>query len=236
MNTANSQAKERLERNLEVLQFYCSPGFDFASAMSADPGGVPQRFVTSSILPGIVGSDELGYWPSYELLREIEDDVTVLAERGRVSQIFPRWKAFEQLDRRLTKLRLKLRVDNLIGRARAVLAKLPRESELNEVVGLAIAGNAQAQCSLRDMIMKTETLAELLQADRQMERQRFMAQPVAKWTVHLGHPMAKDFVCIAGFDPPGQDTRDFHRRILQWDRVRRHRLAKKTSLKSVTPI
>ena len=181
----------------------------------------------SPLLRGIFGSDELGFWPSYELLGEIEDDVTVLAERGRIRQIHPVWKAFEQLDKRLTKLRLKLRVDNLIGRARDVLAKLPRESELNKVVRLAIAGDIQARCSLGDMVMKTEKLGELLQADRQMESRRFMAQPVAKWTVCLGHPMAKDFVCIAGFDPPGQDTRDFQRRILQWDRVRRHRLAKK---------
>ena len=74
--------------------------------------------------------------------------MTVLAERGRSQTDFSGWKAIEQLDKRLTKLRLKLRVDNLIGRARAVLAKLPRESELNKVVRLAIAGNIQAHCSV----------------------------------------------------------------------------------------
>jgi hypothetical protein len=137
------------------------------------------------------------------------------------------------VDRRLTKLRLKLRVGNLISRASAML---PGESALNKVVRLAIAGDIQARCLLGDMVMNTEKLDELLQADRQIVRQRCMAGPVAQWTVRIGHPMAKDFVCAAGFDPPGQDTRDFHRRILQWDRVRRHRLAKKTSSKSVTPI
>jgi hypothetical protein len=224
LNPILAAPMERLERNLKNLSFYCNPGFKL-------DGGVAS-FVPS-VLRGIPGTYELGYWPSYELLQEIEDDVIVLAERGRVRQIFPRWKAFEQLDRRLTKLRLKLRVGNLISRAHAML---PSESELNKLVTLAIAGNIQARCSLGDMVMKTEKLAEVLQADRQMERQRYMAHPVARWTVWLRHPMAKDFVCIAGGDLPGQDWRDSHRRILQWDRVRRHRSAKKTSLKSVTPI
>jgi hypothetical protein len=87
------------------------------------------------------------------------------------------------------------------------------------------------------MIMNTEKLAELLKAERQMERKRCMAQPLARWTVSIGHPMAKDFVYIAGFEPTDLDWhRRWHRRIMQWDRVRRHRLAQKASLKSVTPI
>jgi hypothetical protein len=218
---------ERLERNLEILQFYCSPGV-LPGVVAANP------FMISSILRGIFGSHELGYWPSYELLREIEDDVTVLAERGRVRQIFPCWKAFEQLDKRLTKLRLKLRVDNLIGRASKLLSD---ESQLAKALAVATTGNALAQRSLNaasgpeSISAAAKTAAqkhyELLQAHGQMERQRCMAQPVATWTVSIGHPMAKDFVCIAGFDPPGQDWRDSHRRILLWDRVRRHRLAKK---------
>jgi hypothetical protein len=191
---------ERLERNLENLSFYCSPGF------MPPRDGVAINNLVAHIMRGVSGSRELGYWPSHELLQQIQDDVTVLAERGRVRQIYPVWKAFEQVDRRLTKLRLKLRVGNLISRARAML---PAESELNKVVRLAIAGDIQARCSLGDMIMKTEKLAELLQADQQMERQRCWAKPVAEWTVRIEHPMAKDFVCIAGFDPPGQECATF---------------------------
>ena len=215
-------AIERLERNLENLSFYCKPEF-------VPPRDAINNFV-AHIFRGVSGSLKLGYWPSHELLREIQDDVTVLAERGRVRQIFPAWKAFEQVDKRFTKLRLKLRVGNLISRARDML---PGESELGKAVREAKAGTAQAQCLLREMVLEPEKLDKLLQADRQMERQRCMAKPVAQWTVSIGHPMAKDFVCIAGFDPPDLD---WHRRIVQWDRVRRHRLAKKTSLKSVTPI
>jgi hypothetical protein len=211
-------ARERLERNLENLSFYCSPGFKLG-------GDAANRFTTSSILRGIVGSYGGGYWPSHELLREIEDDVTVFAMRGRVRPIYPSWKAFEQVDRRLTKLRLKLRVGNLISRARAML---PGESEVNKLLRLAIASDdIQARCSLGDMAMKAEKLDELLEADRQIEKQRFMAEPLAQWTVSLGHPMAKDFVCIARFFSPEPDWRDSHRRILQWYRTRRHRLARK---------
>jgi hypothetical protein len=206
-----------LECNLEKLSF-CFPRRFL-------PVDVP-AFAAFDFI-GISGSYELDYWPSHELLREIEDDVTVLAMRGRVRKIFPVWKAFEQVDRRFTKLRLKLRVDNLISRARAML---PSESELDRE---AKAGTAQAQCRLGDMVLEPDKLAELLQAERQMERQRCMAQPVARWTVTIGHPMRKDFVCIAGFDL--QDFDDVIRRTKQSERTRRCR-AKKTSSKSVTAI
>ena len=217
---------ERLERNLEDLSFYCAP----PGVGTRVKGTAASRLVAWMMLRGIYGPDELGFWPSHDALREIQADVIFLAERGRVRQIFPEWKAFEQVDRRWTKLRLKLRVGNLISRARAML---PGESELSKVVRLTIAGNTKARCLLGDMIMNTEKLAELLKAERQMERKRCMAQPLARWTVSIEHPMAKDFVYIAGFEPIDIDL---HRRFLQWDRVRCHRLNKKISLKSVAPV
>lgn len=181
------------------------------------------------MLRGLSGSHEAGYWPSYELLREIHDDVRELAEQGRVRQIFPIWKAFLQVDRRLKKLRLKLHVEGLITRARAMLP--PAESEADKVVRLLKAGNAQAQCSLRDMATKPQKLDKLLQEDRQVEIQWRMALPLAEWIVGIGHPMAKDFVYIAGFDPP---DREFRRRIFQSARVRRHR-SKKHLQKALQP-
>ena len=74
--------------------------------------------------------------------------------------------------------------------------------------------------------MKTEKLDELLQADRQMESRRFMATPVAKWTV-LGDPMAKDFVCDRRFDPTRARQSRLSAAHSAMGQVRRHRLAKK---------
>ena len=199
----------RLECNLEELSLCCSPRLIRGN-----------RFIALMILRGPLGSYEVGYWPSHELLKEIEDDVIALAEPGRVRQICPVWKAFEQVDRRLPKLRLKKRVDNLISRARALL---PGESELSKIVRLAETGNAMAQCSLRDMAMKPEKFAELFKAALQMQRLLCMAEPIARWIVRIGHPKAKDFVYIAGFDPPDLE---FRRRSLQSARVRRHRTKK----------
>jgi hypothetical protein len=218
-----------LERNLENLSFYCSSP-EFIS--SIDNVAWKRLMVLES--RGISGSRKLGYWPSHELLQEIQDDVLVLSGRKSFRQIFPVWKAFEQVDRRVKKLRLKLRVDNLISRARALLP--PSESELNKVVRLAITGNAQTQCSYRDMVLDPKKLAESLRADRQMERQRCMAQPLARWTVDIGHPMAKDFHYVAGISYTPEQVQAAWLRLRQRMRVRRHRLRKKTSLKSVTPI
>jgi hypothetical protein len=225
-NPILAAALKRLERNLDDLKFCCSPGL-------TPKGSEAIRFANfrfSRLAPGV--SDKDSYWPPYALLREIEDDVIVLAEHGRQKQIFPRWKAFEQLDRGTPRLRLKMRVDKLVRRAGDMLP--PSESTLDGVVRLAIAGTTQAQCSLRDIVMSPQKLAELLQDDRQMERQRCMARPVAKWIVWIAHPMAEDFVSLAEFYPYGQHEREFHRRLLQSLSVRRHRLTKKTSSKSVT--
>jgi hypothetical protein len=233
LNPDSARAIERLERNLENLSYFCKPRFIPVGGWAS---GWANPFITSllfSLSSGIYGSWEFGYWPSHELLREIEDDVTVLAHRGHVREIAPVWKAFERLDRRLTKLLLKSRVDNLISRARAMLQT--SESELNKVVREAKAGTAQARFSSGDMVMKPCKLDELLQADWQMASQRTMAQPVARWTVTIGHPMRKYFVSIAGRDLPWEDWREELRRLKQSERTRRCRLAKKTSSKSVTP-
>ena len=229
LNPDSARAIERLERNLENLSYLCKPRFIPVGGWAS---GWANPFITSllfSLSSRIYGSYQFGYWPSAELLQEIEDDVIVLAERGRVREIFPVWKAVGQLDSRFTKLLLKSRVDNLISRARDILQT--SESELNKVVRLAKAGDTPARCRFGDM----EKLDELLQADWQMASQRTMAQPVARWTVTIGHPMRKHFVRIAGGDLRWQDWRKELRRLQGLERQRRHRLAKKTSSKSVTP-
>jgi hypothetical protein len=218
MKRTHNSIPPRLECNLKDLSLCCTARLR------------GNRFNALMYSRGLFGSHETGYWPSHELLREIQDDVCKLAASGRVRPIYSVWQAFEQLDRKMPKLRLKLRVDKLVSRARAMLP--PTESELEKDVRLAKAGNTQAQCSLGDMAMTPEKLAKALRADQQIERELCMALPLAEWIVSIGHPFAKDFVDIAGFYPP--DWKSHRRRILQSARVRRHRLVKKTSSKSVT--
>jgi hypothetical protein len=220
------QAKERLERNLESLSCYCRPGTEPEEDVARDGWA-------DGLLRGISGSYKRGCWPSRELLREIENDVLVLALRTRKNPISPVWKAFEQVDKRMPKLRLKLRVENLIRRARDILSG---ESVLGKTLREAWAGNAQAQCSLRDMVLDTQKLAELLQADRQMVIQRCRAQPLVCWVIEIGHPMAKDLNNIVELFGTVEEMKAEQRREKARERVRRHRLGKKTSPKSVTPV
>ena len=110
MNSANRQAQERLARNLKHLSIYCSPRI--YCSPGDKPGGLP-------------------LWPSRELLAEIQNDVLVLAQRERKKPIFPVWKAFGQVDKRVKKLRLENYVDNLIRRARDLLSV---ESALSKTV------------------------------------------------------------------------------------------------------
>lgn len=218
-------ARERLARNLKSLSSYCSPEFTPKDDVARDVWDV-------WLSGGTFGSNKLGWWPPAKLLFEIEYDVIVLAWPKRAMCPSTIWKAFERVDRQFTKLRLKLRVGNLISRARDLL---PGESELNKVVRLAIAGNAQAQCSLRDMVLDAQKLDELLRADRRLVILRCMAQPLAWWTINIDHPMAKDLHWIVGFSPTVEEDKVRRRREKTRERVQRHRLTKKTSLKSVTP-
>jgi hypothetical protein len=236
-------AKERLARNLKHLSSYCRAG-----SVSSLGAGLYRRLNIHrdrDALDWILRSspdfdklgwcsdfDKLGWWPSTGLLREIQNDVLFLAERERVGLIFPTWKAFEQVDKRLTKLQLKKRVDNLIGRARDVLAD---ESVLGKAVTRAKAGNAQDQCLLRDMVLDAQKLEELLQADRQMVIQRCMAQPLLCWAITIGHSMVKDLPYMAESFSTVEEFQASHRRARRRESVRRHRLGKKNLSKSVTP-
>jgi len=217
--------KERLESNLKSLSSYCKPG-----VFAEDDA---RKGWADAMLSAVFGPyKRLACWPSRELLREIENDVLFLAFRERRNPIFPVWKAFEQVDKRIPKLRLRLRLDNLIRHARDIL---PRESALGAAVTKARAGEPMAQCLLRDIAMNESKLAKLLMEDRHMVRLQCMAYPLVAWLIEIGHPTANDLNNIVEFLPTAEDVRALHRLEKTRERVRRHRLRKKRSLENVTP-
>jgi hypothetical protein len=219
------QARERLERNLKSLASYCQRPADRLAKIdeeAEDPIGewLEKRRVL---------------WPSRELLQEIDDDVIVLAMRGRVQPILPVWKAFEQVNKRIKQLRLKARVNDLIRRA---CARLAGESVLGRAARDLEAGKAEAQCLLRDILLGNRDLGELLDDDRQRVLQKVKSYPLAEWAIVNGHPMAKDFGRVAEFfvldNEAIKKRKILQRRDKTRERVQRHRLGKKTRRKSVT--
>jgi ssDNA-binding Zn-finger/Zn-ribbon topoisomerase 1 len=191
---------ERLARNLEALSLCCTQFIPV--------GDVPRR-ASGEAVRGISGSYELGYWPSAELLQEIDYNVAVLALHcsPKVRGFFLAWEEFKYVDNRTPKLQLESRVGDLINRASAMLPG--SESELGKAAREAKAGTAAAQCRLGDMVMKKGKFADLLQAEGRMEIQRWLAQPVARWIVTIGHPLRKHFVSVAGVDLPWKDEAEF---------------------------
>jgi hypothetical protein len=67
-------------------------------------------------------------WPRADLLQLLEDSVTVLVRLERKKPPRPPWKAFQLLDTRMTSLRLVLRVNNLVKRARERLTEAGRSA------------------------------------------------------------------------------------------------------------
>jgi hypothetical protein len=144
-------------------------------------------------MDAIVGSDKLGYWPSAELLRSIDQGVGFLAlcDRKGSNSLELDWKVFKRLDKRLTHLQLDLKVNNLIGRAHD---KIIRGTELAKAERAAMEGNAQAQCSFRAKWLTNHKLIELLSEYRQVVIQRYIAQPLVEWLFSIKHPKANDIV------------------------------------------
>ncbi len=214
MKTAKPIERTLLERNLEILEFYCNDRVNSDHRLSHSS----MRFMGSLFTHGFLGSFDLGFWPTHGLLRQIQADVTVLAERSGVGHGFPPWKTFKRVNRLYPKLRLKERVDRLIIRARAMV---PDESELSEAVWSAQADGAMAQCEWRDRVMEPEKFAELLQAHQQALRACWMAETLVGWLVEIGHPRAKDFGCT-------EDIRKSWKRRKGRARTRSCRQRKKT--------
>jgi hypothetical protein len=210
-------AKERLERNLKSLASYCQRPADRLAKIdkeAEDPIGewLKKRRVL---------------WPSLELLREIDDDVIVLAVAERKKPILPVWKAYEQVDSRMRKLRLKSRLNDLIRRARERVAG---ESELGRAARELEAGNARGQCFVRNILCGTRSLSQLLDDDRQRTVQKAKSYPLVEWLMVNGHPMAKDFgpaaehfVIDAGVV---KERKLLEQRRKQRARTRRHRAQK----------
>jgi len=224
---ARTEAKERLGRNLENLASYCHPPLD--GMAKVDP----------------TSDDPLGewldkirvLWPSRELLEQIDSDVIVLATFDRKKPILPVWKAFEQVDKRMKKLRLKSRLNDLIRGACAILAG---ESELGKAARDLEAGEAKAKLLVADILLGTRSLGELLDEDRLRQSRRAKAVPLVEWVIAIGHPMAKDLGAVVAFFV--QDTaaiekqKILRRREKTRERVRLSRLKQKESRReSVTP-
>jgi hypothetical protein len=168
-------------------------------------------------------------WPPQWLLKEIRDDVLVLYRLERVKRPSPVWEAFEHVDRRKKKLQLELRVNDVIHRA---LAICPRQSELDKTVLHSMAGDAQAQRSLRDMVLNAENAAVLFWQYRELLEQQCRARPFIHWLVEIGHPMAEDFWGkLRSVEWVKTENRLLRNRDAGRRRSRRWRAAKKNSSK-----
>ena len=180
------EAKERLERNLENLASYCKPPPDKTAKVDPtadDPLGE--------------WSDKIRVlWPPGELLQEITHDVIALGMVDRKKPILPVWKAFEQVDKRMKKLRLRSRLNDLIRRACAILAG---ESELGKAARDLEAGKAESRSLVNDILLGKRNLGDLLDEDRLRQSRRAKAYPLVEWVMVIGHPMAKDFGDVAAF-------------------------------------
>jgi hypothetical protein len=73
------------------------------------------------------------FWPTSDLLQPLKDSVTRLVRIERVKPPHPLWKAFLLVDKQTRSLKLVLRVNNLVKRARARLTEAGR-SGLEELL------------------------------------------------------------------------------------------------------
>jgi len=89
-------------------------------------------------------------WPDRGFLRDLENDVMFLIATKRKKQPSPAWKAFQLLNRLLRSLRLVLRVNNLVKRARERL-KEAGESPMSKLERQAEQGDEDARKLLRDI-------------------------------------------------------------------------------------
>ena len=87
------------------------------------------------------------FWPPPELLKSIEDAVMHLVTTDRKKPPSPAWKALKLLNRRMSSLRLTLRLDNVVKHARELLEKIG-ESPLQK---LARQDHEDARKLLRDL-------------------------------------------------------------------------------------
>jgi hypothetical protein len=87
-------------------------------------------------------------WPSSELLQSLEDGIKLLVAEQRKKPLS--WKTFQRLDKRMPRLRLALRVDNLVKRARDRFEEAGQPA-LSELKRQAERGDEGARNLLRDI-------------------------------------------------------------------------------------
>jgi hypothetical protein len=90
----------------------------------------------------------------------------------------------------MRKFRLKSRLEALIRRAGE---RITGESELAKAARELEAGNAGAQCLVRDISCGTRSLLRLLEDHQRRTVQKAKSYPLLEWLIVVGHPMAKDF-------------------------------------------
>ena len=88
--------------------------------------------------------------PDCVFLQSLENNVILLIETERKNRPSPAWKAFQLLDRRMPKLLLVKRVDNLMKRARDRLEE-DAQHPLSKLERQAECGHENAQKLLRDI-------------------------------------------------------------------------------------
>jgi hypothetical protein len=217
------QVKERLERNLEALEFYCQPGVRLEDDVTGD-GWAAKEF------SAVFRIRKLCCWPASELLTEIKDDVLFLYFLERNKPIWPIWDAFEHVDRRMKKLQLTSRVNDLIRRALARRSTmLSIESELSKA---AKKGKSKETSRLLcDIDLGKRKLFELLLEDRLVVKQQRMALPLVDWVIAIRHPLAKVVHNIVEFFPTVEELKTMRRREKTRERVQRYRSGQKNSSK-----
>jgi len=212
-------AKARLLCHLDRLRGYCQPVENQKTNDEKAEEPLWQRHVR---------------WPGREFLHDIERNTLVLAKHERARQIVPAWKAFKIVDKRVPGLRLVQQVDNLTKRAMDRL-KDAGESELAKSAW--DADDVATQCLLRDLLLQKKNLAELVSEYRRCIRQRVEAWPLVEWLIEISHPTVRDFddrtrFIYDGFQEAVEELKVTRRRAKQRERVRRHRLRKKTTSKN----
>jgi len=174
-------------------------------------------------------------WPGREFLHDIESNVLVLAKHERARQIVPAWKAFKIVDKRVPAFRLVQRVDNLAKRAVERL-KDAGESELAKMA--RDPDDVATQCFLHDLVLQKKNLSKLVSEYRRCIRPRIEAWPLVEWLIEIRHPMVRDFddrtsLMSDLFQGALEKLKLSRRRKKQRERVRRHRLRKKSAGKSL---
>jgi hypothetical protein len=140
--TSRQRAKALLTGTLERLSVYCQEP-DSQAKGATDSVRAMKQFT---------------FWPRADLLQLLEDSVTFLVGVERKKPPRPLWKAFQLLDKRMPSLRLVLRVDNLVKRAKDRLTE-SGESVLSKLQRQARARNLNTRSLLRDIELLRNNLS-----------------------------------------------------------------------------